>query len=96
MVAAIDHGVDFSLSRSSLFRQTTEAFMKQFLAIYLGSPDSAHESGWDRLDEATRKQREQAGMKAWGDWMVKHQKSIVTTGGPLGKTSECPARGSSP
>jgi hypothetical protein len=65
--------------------------MKHFLAIYLGSPDAKTE--WAKLDDATRKQREQAGMKAWGDWMGKHQKSIVATGGPLGKTKRVSSRG---
>jgi hemolysin-activating ACP:hemolysin acyltransferase len=58
--------------------------MKKFLAIYTGTP-GAFES-WSKLDEATRKEREAAGMKAWGDWMTKHKAAIVDQGAPLGKT----------
>lgn len=58
--------------------------MKKFLAIYLGTSDAILK--WKDLSESERKQREQAGMKAWGDWMAKHQPSIVVEGGPLGKT----------
>ncbi len=67
--------------------------MKHFLAIYLGSPEAFEASGWNKLDEATRKQREQAGMKAWGDWIATHQQSIVTLGGPLGKTKRVSRKG---
>jgi hypothetical protein len=67
--------------------------MKQFLAIYLGTPDAMEKSGWNKLDEATRKERQNAGMKAWGDWMTKHQKSTVVQGGPLGKTKKVSQKG---
>jgi hypothetical protein len=58
--------------------------MKKFLAIYIGTADAFKK--WSELSESERNQREQAGMKAWGDWVVKHQQSIVVEGGPLGKT----------
>ena len=58
--------------------------MKKFCAIYLGTPASREK--WTKLDEATRKQREQQGMAAWGKWMQDHAADIVDTGGPLGKT----------
>lgn len=58
--------------------------MKKFLAIYIGTADAFKK--WSDLSESERKQREQAGMKAWGDWMTKHQPAIVVEGGPLGKT----------
>ena len=32
-------------------------------------------------------------MKAWGDWMGKHQAVIVASGGPLGKTKRVSAKG---
>jgi hypothetical protein len=67
--------------------------MKQFLAIYLGSAASANKAQWDKLDEATRKRREQEGMKAWGDWMVANKSAVVTIGGPLGKTKRISPRG---
>jgi hypothetical protein len=60
--------------------------MKNFLAAYIGAPDAAEKSKWNSLPEAERKQREQAGMKAWGDWMAKHHAAVVYQGGPLGKT----------
>jgi hypothetical protein len=67
--------------------------MKRFLAIYLGSPAAMEKSGWSTMDEAKRKQLEASGMKAWGDWMAAHQKAIVESGGPLGKTKRAAAQG---
>ncbi len=67
--------------------------MKKFLAIYLGSPAAMEKSGWSTMDAAKRKQLEASGMKAWGDWMVAHQKVILETGGPLGKTKRAAAQG---
>jgi len=67
--------------------------MKTFLAVCLGTPDSRQRKEWDSLDEATRKQREAAGMKAWGDWMVKHHAAVVVEGGPLGKTKRASSHG---
>ena len=60
--------------------------MKKFVAIYLGSANAM--SGWEKLSEAERNQRQAAGMKAWGDWMTKNAASIVDTGGPLGRTKK--------
>ncbi|MEQ8936846.1 MAG: YciI family protein [Amphiplicatus sp.] len=70
-----------------------EKSMKQFLAIYLGGPNGANKSGWSALDEATRNDRIQKGMKEWGDWMERHAKRIVVTGGPLGKTKKTSTSG---
>jgi YCII-related domain len=67
--------------------------MKKFLAIFLGSPAAMEKSGWNTMDEAKRKQLEASGMKAWGDWMAKHQALIAETGGPLGKTKRAAAEG---
>jgi hypothetical protein len=67
--------------------------MKTFLAVYLGSVSSPQRSNWDKLDEATRKTRQNAGMKAWGDWMTTHKASIVTQGGPVGKTKRISSQG---
>ena len=60
--------------------------MKKFLAVYVGT--NAARTEWDKLDEATRKRRTQAGMQAWATWMNKYQDVIVDTGGPLGKTKQ--------
>jgi hypothetical protein len=65
--------------------------MKNFLAIYLGSAPSRER--WEKLDEATRKDRMNAGMKAWGNWVDTHKASIVAMGGPLGKTKLTSAQG---
>ncbi len=65
--------------------------MKQFMAIYLGSP--AARSKWDKLSEAERKERQAAGMTAWRDWAAKHSGSIVEGGGPLGKTKRADTKG---
>ncbi|HWX79994.1 MAG TPA: hypothetical protein VNZ02_07895 [Steroidobacteraceae bacterium] len=67
--------------------------MKKFLAIFLGSPAAMEKSGWSTMDEAKRKQLEASGIKAWGDWMTKHQSVIAETGGPLGKTKRAAAQG---
>lgn len=60
--------------------------MKNFMAVYTGTQAARERSGWDALDEKTRKEREAAGMKAWYDWGAKHADAIVVQGGPLGKT----------
>jgi hypothetical protein len=65
--------------------------MKKYCAIYLGTP--AGRERWNKLDEATRKQREQQGMKAWNDWGIKNQAAIVDHGAPLGKTKRADAKG---
>ena len=65
--------------------------MKKFMAIYLGSANAM--TGWEKLTEAERNQKQAAGMKAWGDWMATHQKSVVETGGPLGKTRKVNPQG---
>jgi hypothetical protein len=67
--------------------------MKKFLAIYLGSASSPNRSKWDALNEATRKQRQEAGIKAWHNWMDVHKASVVEAGGPLGKTKRASAQG---
>ena len=65
--------------------------MKQFMAIYVGSP--AAMSKWDKLSEADRKERQATGMKAWQDWMAKNRASVIENGGPLGKTKRADAKG---
>src|SRR5262245_53965595 len=65
--------------------------MKNFLAVYMGSATGMSE--WNKSDEATRKSRQESGIKAWSDWMAKHQTIIVATGGPLGKTKRVSSTG---
>jgi ribosomal protein S17 len=67
--------------------------MKNFLAIYIGSSSSPQKANWDKLDEAARKDRMTAGMKAWGNWMNAHKDAIIATGTPLGKTKRTSSAG---
>jgi len=65
--------------------------MKQFLAVFTGHPTSFEK--WMSMDEATRKAREEAGMKAWNDWQVRNAARITVDGGPLGRTKRVTAEG---
>ncbi len=65
--------------------------MKKFLAIYTGSPEGM--SKWQALEEKTKKEREQKGMKEWQNWATEHSKSTVEQGGPLGKTKRVTREG---
>lgn len=65
--------------------------MKHFLAIYMGT-EAALEK-WKKLDDQTRKAREEQGMKAWMDWGKTHAAVIVDQGAPLGKTKRASAQG---
>jgi hypothetical protein len=67
--------------------------MKKFLAIYIGTTEAFEKSGWNALDPAKRKEREQAGIKAWMDWGAANRASIVDNGNPLGKTKRTAAGG---
>ena len=60
--------------------------MKNYLAVYTGSPEAMDR--WKSLGEAERKQKEEAGMKAWREWVAKTNNSIVYDGGPLGRTKQ--------
>ena len=67
--------------------------MKKFLAIYIGTEAALEKAQWNKLDEANRKAREAAGMKAWMDWGVTHGAAIVDQGAPLGKTKRASPEG---
>jgi hypothetical protein len=69
--------------------------MKKYLAIYLGSPESAALRQWNAMPEAERKARERAGIEAWMRWGEEHAASIVDRGTPLGKTKRTDASGMS-
>lgn len=61
--------------------------MKNFLAVYLGSElNSTAQQKWNALSADARKQRENDGMKAWGNWVEQNANSIVEMGSPVGKT----------
>ena len=65
--------------------------MKNFLAIYVGTP--ALREAWEKLPEAERKQRERDGMAGWQAWMEKNKSALVDNGGPLGKTKRASKQG---
>jgi hypothetical protein len=67
--------------------------MKKFLAIYLGAKDSPAFKRWNAMLEADRKGRQREGMDVWMRWGKDHEKSIVDTGTPLGKTKRVDANG---
>lgn len=67
--------------------------MKDFLAIYLGAPDSPHGKKWNSLSEAEQKRMAESGMKVWGDWVQKYSSRIKVMGGPLGKTKKVDSQG---
>jgi hypothetical protein len=65
--------------------------MKNFLAIYLGSPSALAQ--WKATDEKKRKERERAGMQQWIKWGTVNAAAIVDHGSPLGKTKRINVRG---
>jgi hypothetical protein len=65
----------------------------KYMALYTGTPQAAAKSGWDKLDDKTRKEREKAGMDAWMAWGERHKAAIVVEGGPLGKTKRVDSGG---
>ncbi len=67
--------------------------MKNFLAAYIGTPESRKQSGWDDLPEAERKQIEAEGVRAWTQWVETHRASLVEIGAPLGKTKRVSRQG---
>lgn len=60
--------------------------MKNFLAVFTGTPAAMASSGWEALSESERTRRTQAGIAAWHAWMETHKGRIVVAGGPVGKT----------
>jgi hypothetical protein len=67
--------------------------MPKFMALYVGSPEAFAKSGWAKLDEQTRKEREIAGMTAWGEWQTKNKSVMADEGSPLGKTKRIDTSG---
>lgn len=60
--------------------------MKTFMAVYVGSPDTAAAKAWNALKESERQEKEKVGMNAWIDWGKKNAASVKDHGAPLGKT----------
>jgi hypothetical protein len=67
--------------------------MKNFLAVFTGTPEANDKSGWNALTESARQERIQAGMNAWLAWMETHKQQIIVTGSPVGKTKRISAAG---
>lgn len=67
--------------------------MPKFMALYVGSPEAFARSGWDKLDDKARKEREIQGMQAWGAWQEQHKSIAADQGSPLGKTKRTDKNG---
>ena len=67
--------------------------MSEFLAVYLGAPESAAMARWNALSPEERAQRHQQGGAAWHAWVERNQASIVVMGGPLGPTQRVSVEG---
>lgn len=67
--------------------------MKNFLAVFLGTPEAAEQSGWNALSARAREERTQAGIKAWHAWMTLNAERIIQPGGPIGKTKRVSSAG---
>jgi hypothetical protein len=64
-----------------------------YLAVFLGSKNSARRVAWDALPEDDRRAKEREGVAAWQAWIEKNHAFIVSMGGPLGKTKQVTQRG---
>jgi hypothetical protein len=64
-----------------------------FLAVFVGSKNSAKFAAWNALSESDRKAKEQQGVAAWKAWVEKHQSALAQMGGPLGKTKRVATNG---
>ena len=64
-----------------------------YLAVFVGSKNSAKMAAWNALSETERKAKEKAGIAAWKAWVEKHQAALAEMGGPLGKTKRVGASG---
>lgn len=67
--------------------------MKNFLAVYTGTPENNQASGWNALSEPQRQERTQAGIAAWHAWMEDNSARIVHAGGPVGRTKRVSGSG---
>ena len=67
--------------------------MKKYMAVFTGTAAAHVKSGWDAMDDATRKAREAAGMAAWHKWHADQAGILADGGGPLGKTKRTDANG---
>ena len=59
-----------------------------YLAVFTGNPTSPKMRAWEALSEEDKRTKGREGMAAWKAWVQEHQASIVSMGGPLGKTKK--------
>jgi hypothetical protein len=64
-----------------------------YLAVFLGSKASPKMKAWMALPEAERRAKEQEGIAAWKAWIARHGATVVSMGGPLGKTKKITPNG---
>jgi hypothetical protein len=64
-----------------------------YLAVFLASKANPRMKAWMALSDAERRAKEQTGIAAWKAWIEKNQTSVVTMGGPLGKTKRITPQG---
>lgn len=60
--------------------------MSRYLALYMGTLDSAAQQEWESLPEDEKAERSARAMAAWGAWAEQHRAAIIDMGAPLGKT----------
>ncbi len=70
--------------------------MARFMALYIGSADSATQEQWAALGPDRQAERSQRAMQAWGEWVERNRDAIVDIGAPLGKTLLADLNGVSP
>jgi hypothetical protein len=64
-----------------------------YLAVFVGSKNSPRRAAFEAMPEKERRAKEQEGIAAWQAWAKRVQASIVTMGGPLGKTKRISSNG---
>ena len=65
--------------------------MKNYMAVYLGSPDLGKKIREDASEGS--KERMKEGMMQWGKWMEDNKENIVYAGAPLGVTKRVDKNG---
>jgi hypothetical protein len=68
-----------------------EYVMKNYLAVYVGTPESM--ARWNELTPQVQAQRQASGIGAWHKWVEDNKARIVDNGGPLGKTKSVSSSG---
>lgn len=63
-----------------------EQLVKNFLAVYIGTPEALAKASWESMSEEHRRAAQRSGMEAWTQWMERNKDSVVDGGAPLGRT----------